>query len=213
MNNKIPLKTAIMISGRGSNLQNLINQSINNNLLINIVHVISNNPKAPGLDIAKHYNIQYSIIDNANYHEREKYDKQLNKILQTDDIDLICLAGFRRILGEQFVTTWKNKIINIHPSLLPSFKGLQAQQKALDYGVRIVGCTVHYVEKEVDKGRIIAQAALKVNDGDTTETLSNRILTAEHICYPYAIRKIYNENKETMSDIVAQSIKHNILLS
>ena len=175
---------AVLISGRGTNLARLIFACKSDDYPAKIECVISNNSNAKGLRIAKLHNIPTFII------QKEFYNVELGNILNTFNINIICLAGFMRILPTEFVQAWENKIINIHPSLLPSFKGLKAQKQALDFGVKITGCTVHYVDDGLDTGKIIMQAAVPILENDTVNSLSERILKAEHKCYPIALKSI-----------------------
>jgi phosphoribosylglycinamide formyltransferase-1 len=184
------LRLAVLISGGGTNLQALIDSCSRPNYpaLINIV--ISNQSKAGGIQRATNANIKTVIIEHEKFNGREQFEDQISTILEANEIELVCLAGFMRILGEKFVTKWKNRLINVHPSLLPSFKGLNTHQRALDAGVRITGCTVHYVEKDVDVGPIIVQAAVPVLEDDTKESLARRVLNEEHKIYPLAVELI-----------------------
>ncbi|GFZ87021.1 phosphoribosylglycinamide formyltransferase [Rickettsiales bacterium] len=178
------INLAVLISGRGSNLQAIINSCKQENFPARVACVVSNNPKAGGLDIAARENIKNFTISN------NKIDEEINNILQQIQVDLVCLAGFMKIIGPELVGKWMHKMINIHPSLLPAFKGLAAQKQALEAGVKFTGCTVHYVYPEIDSGPIILQAAVPTMNNDTVESLSNRILAAEHKCYCLAIQLI-----------------------
>ena len=184
------LRLAVLISGGGTNLQALINSCSRPNYpaLINIV--ISNQRKAGGIQRANEANIKTVIIDHEKFNGREQFDEEISRILEENGIELVCLAGFMRILGEKFVMKWQNRLINIHPSLLPSFKGLNTHERALDAGVRISGCTVHFVERDVDVGPIIVQAAVPVLENDTKESLAQRVLNEEHKIYPLAVELI-----------------------
>ena len=173
----------ILISGRGSNMQALLEAA----LPVRIAAVISNNPDAAGLEIAKKHNIETCVVDHREYPDRAKFD-----LLLADKIDfyrpsLIVLAGFMRVLGGDFVNKYKDKLINIHPSLLPAFPGLGTHKKALKEGVKIHGCTVHFVTSEVDHGPIIIQATVPVLPDDTNETLAARVLLQEHRIFPEAV--------------------------
>jgi phosphoribosylglycinamide formyltransferase 1 len=188
------LKLAILISGRGSNMKAIL-QSISTSDLTGVeaTVVISNDPQAKGLAIAKEFNVSTETLANSEL-KGWAYDKNLFSILQKYNVTptngLVCLAGYMRILSHEFVDIYKMRIINIHPSLLPSFPGLHAQKQALDYGVKITGCTIHFVDEKVDSGFIILQQSVKVLDSDSEETLSERILRQEHKLYPQAIRLI-----------------------
>jgi phosphoribosylglycinamide formyltransferase-1 len=188
------LKLAILISGRGSNMKAIL-QSIQTSDLTGVeaTVVISNDPQAKGLAIAREFNVSTEILANSEL-KGWAYDKNLFSLLQKYNVTptngLVCLAGYMRILSREFVDTYKMRIINIHPSLLPSFPGLHAQKQALEYGVKVTGCTIHFVDEKVDSGFIILQQSVKVLDSDSEETLSARILREEHKLYPQAIRLI-----------------------
>jgi phosphoribosylglycinamide formyltransferase-1 len=188
------LKLAILISGRGSNMKAIL-QSIQTHRLTGVEArvVISNNPQAKGLAIAKEFDVATESLANPEL-KGWAYDKNLVSLLQKYNVSptngLVCLAGYMRILSREFVDIYKMRIINIHPSLLPSFPGLHAQKQALEYGVKVTGCTIHFVDEKVDSGLIILQQAVRVLDSDSEETLSERILREEHKLYPQAIRLI-----------------------
>jgi len=188
------LKLAILISGRGSNMKAIL-QSISTSDLTGVeaTVVISNDPQAKGLAIAKEFSVSTEILANSEL-KGWAYDKNLFSLLQKYNVTptngLVCLAGYMRILSREFVDIYKMRIINIHPSLLPSFPGLHAQKQALEYGVKVTGCTIHFVDEKVDSGFIILQQSVKVLDSDSEETLSERILRQEHKLYPQAIRLI-----------------------
>lgn len=184
------LKIAVLISGRGSNLQALIDATSQHDFPAEIVAVISNKPNAYGIVRAQSANIQTYIIENKDFPDRIRFDEALHKKLEEIGAELVCLAGFMRLITEDFVQKWHNRMINIHPSLLPSFKGLHAQQQALNAGVKLSGCTVHFVTPEMDAGPIIIQAAVPIKSDDTEDTLAERILKEEHRCYPLAVRWI-----------------------
>jgi len=188
-------KIGILLSGRGSNFRAIfeaIQSGFINNARIEVV--ISNKADAQGLKFAKDSNLNAIFLNPKDFVSRSEYDRKLAEILKNYSVDLVCLAGFMRIVGEEVVNAFENKILNIHPSLLPSFPGLNAQKQALEYGVKITGCTVHFVDTKVDHGPIVLQAAVEVKEDDTVETLSNRILTYEHKLYPYAV-KLFVEGK------------------
>lgn len=184
------MRVAILISGRGSNMLALIEAARAADYPAEIVVVISNRPDAPGLERARGAGIRALAIDHKVFATREIFDDAVETALQEEGVDLVCHAGFMRIQSEAFAARWLGRQLNIHPSLLPSFKGLHPQQQALDAGVRISGCTVHYVTPELDAGPIIAQAAVPVLADDTAQTLADRILTAEHKLYPLALRLV-----------------------
>jgi phosphoribosylglycinamide formyltransferase-1 len=179
------LKVGVLISGRGSNLQALIDAACDPAYPAEIVLVISNRPDAQGLERAHAAGIPRRVITETGRHTfAERADAALHKA----GVDLVVLAGFMRILDDAFVVAWRNRLINIHPSLLPAFPGLHAHRQALAAGVRFSGCTVHFVRAEVDTGPIIAQAVVPVHPGDDHEQLAKRILAAEHRLYPMAVR-------------------------
>ncbi|MHC3897820.1 UNVERIFIED_CONTAM: phosphoribosylglycinamide formyltransferase [Wolbachia endosymbiont of Nasonia longicornis] len=179
------IKLGILISGRGSNMQALIEACQDQNFPAETVCVITNNSEAGGLKIAKQAGVSAFVIE-----DKPLDTDKIHEILVQHKVDLICLAGFMRIIKANFLNKWHNKVINIHPSLLPSFKGLNAQAQALKAGVKITGCTVHYVTPEIDAGAIIAQATVPVLPNDDVHSLSERILAEEHKCYVKAVRSI-----------------------
>lgn len=182
------INIAVFISGRGSNFLALL-KNIEKGVLKNcqIAVVFSNNPNAKGLEYAAEAGIKTIVIPSKNRSDRVEYDKEIINALSEYNIALICLAGYMRIVTEELVEAYKNKIINIHPALLPSFPGLHAQKQALDYGVKVSGCTVHFVDGGMDTGPIILQKTVPVYDNDTEETLSARILEQEHTAYSEAV--------------------------
>lgn len=186
-------RVAILISGRGSNMQALIEAASAKDFPGEIALVVSSKPQAPGLDLAKISGVATAVVDQARFgrddRDREAYDAELDRLLVNARIEFICMAGFMRILSATFVRRWQGRIVNIHPSLLPAFRGLRPQAQALAAGVAVAGCTVHYVVAELDAGPTIAQAEVRVLPGDTVETLSARILVAEHALYPQALRQ------------------------
>ena len=182
------INIAVFISGRGSNFLALL-KNIEKGVLKNcqIAVLFSNNPNAKGLEYAAEAGIKTIVIPSKNRSDRVEYDKEIINALSEYNIDLICLAGYMRIVTEELVEAYKNKIINIHPALLPSFPGLHAQKQALDYGVKVSGCTVHFVDGGMDTGPIILQKTVPVYDNDTEDTLSARILEQEHTAYSEAV--------------------------
>ncbi len=189
------MKIAVLISGRGSNLQATLEAESDNKLgNAEVFLVISSNPSATGLEFAKNYNKYAIVLDPKDYADRTEYDKKLKSIMLDNDIELIVLAGFMKVLSASFVDYFKNKIINIHPSLLPAFSGLNVHERVLEYGVKYSGCSVHFVNEEIDGGPIIAQKIVEVLDEDTPDSLAARILVEEHILLPEVIKKI-SENK------------------
>ena len=182
------IKIAVLVSGSGSNLQALIDA----NLSGEIVGVISNKPEAYALQRAKQANIATAIIEHKQYPNRESFDAVMHQRLLDWDVDLVILAGFMRILSAQFVQSWQGKMVNIHPSLLPNYKGMHTHQRVLNTGDVLHGCTVHYVTAELDAGQALTQGVLKVSLHDTVETLSDRIHVLEHLIYPQAVEWICN---------------------
>ena len=178
----------ILISGRGSNMEALISARDAGQLPVNIVAVISNRPEAKGLETATKAGITAHYIDHKAFAGREAFDAALAECIDQFNPDLVVLAGFMRILSEGFVRHYEGRLMNIHPSLLPSFPGLHTHQRALEEGVRIHGCTVHFVTPTLDHGPVIIQAAIPVLDGDTEDSLAARILIQEHKVYPQAVR-------------------------
>ncbi len=184
------LDVAVLISGRGSNLQALIDACAQPDFPARIVAVISNNPGAGGLERANAANIPTAVVNHRDFEDRESFENAVDEELKNFKAKFICLAGFMRILDGRFVNRWKDRILNIHPSLLPSFKGLHTQERALEAGVRFTGCTVHIVRPEMDDGPIILQAALAVDPEDDADNLSSKVLELEHIIYPEALKLI-----------------------
>ncbi len=187
------LNLAILISGRGSNMEAILKSIKKKKIPIKPAVVISNKPNAKGLKIAEKLGVKTEIVESKGFKgSRLDYDKKIIAILKefgvTPNNGLICLAGFMRIISPQFIKKYKNRIMNIHPALLPAFPGLDVQKKAVDYGVKHSGCTVHFVDVGVDTGPIIIQAVVKVKHNDTGETLAKRILKQEHRIYPEAVR-------------------------
>jgi len=183
------IKTAVFISGKGSNLENLIKFSKKKFSPISINLIISNTNYAKGLKYSKKYNIQKKIISFKNKKLAEKY---IFKILLKKNINLICLAGFMKILSRNFIKKFEGKIINIHPSLLPKYKGLNTHKKAIENNDKYAGCSVHFVTAKIDSGKIIMQKKVKIRKNDTVDLLSKKVLKKEHLLYPAAIKKIYN---------------------
>jgi phosphoribosylglycinamide formyltransferase-1 len=179
-------RLAILLSGRGSNLEAIADNTTNGSLEAKIAVVISNRPEARGLEMARERAMNAVALPSRGM-DRETYDRALVDELRKCEVDLICLAGYMRMLSAGFVRQFPNRILNIHPSLLPAFPGLDAQRQALEYGVKISGCTVHFVDEYLDAGPILLQAAVPVLDDDTVESLSARILEQEHRIYSQAI--------------------------
>ena len=184
------LKVGVLISGSGTNLQALIDDCIRADAESEIVLVLSNRADAFGLTRAERASLPHRVIDHREYESREAFEQALTKALEASGVELVCLAGFIRVLTAAFVERWRDRLINIHPSLLPAFKGLDTHARAIEAGVRFAGCTVHFVRPEVDSGPIIVQAAVPVLPEDTAETLAARVLREEHRCLPLAVRLI-----------------------
>ena len=185
------MKIVVLISGRGSNLKAILDAEEKQQLgQAEVILVVSNNSKAKGIEIAKFYNKKTISLEANNFKTKEAYEKELGDIIKNNGADLIVLAGFMRILSPFFINKFINKIINIHPSLLPSFPGLNAQKQALDFGVRISGCTVHFVNEQVDAGPIILQKAVDIAENESEFSLSEKILKEEHRLLPLSIKMI-----------------------
>lgn len=192
---------AVLVSGRGSNLQAIIDNVENGYIKgANISVVISSKAEAYALERARKHGINAVFLDPKCYNKSE-YDREIIKLLEEHDISLILLAGYFRILGSEIIKTYRNRILNIHPSLLPSFKGLHAQRQAFEYGVKVAGCTMHFVDEGLDSGPIILQSCVPVLSDDTEDTLTERILEQEHIIYPEAV-KLFVEGKLKIQDRV-----------
>jgi phosphoribosylglycinamide formyltransferase-1 len=180
-------RVGILISGRGSNMMALIEAARAPDFPADVVLVISNRPNAPGLALARAAEVKTLAIDHQKYSSREAFDDAVETALEGEGVEIVCHAGFMRIQSSAFANRWLGRQLNIHPSLLPCFKGLEAHKQALQAGVRISGCTVHFVTPEVDAGPIIAQAAVAVLASDTPDSLAARILPIEHRLYPFAL--------------------------
>jgi phosphoribosylglycinamide formyltransferase-1 len=198
---KRALKVAVLISGRGSNLQALIDHfgPVITSSPVRIVTVISNRPAVQGIERAKKAGIPTAVIDHKGFPDRIAFDASLDRAIREAGAELVVLAGFMRLLTEGFVAAWRNRLINIHPALLPSFRGTDTHRRALKRGVKMHGATVHFVRHETDTGPIIAQAAVPVLANDTPDTLGLRVLQAEHKLYPLALRLIA-EGRVTLED-------------
>jgi phosphoribosylglycinamide formyltransferase-1 len=183
-------RIAVLISGRGSNMASLIEAAREPDFPGEIALVLSNRPDAGGLERARQAGIEALAVDHRAYPTREGFEEALDAALRERDIRFICLAGFMRVLTDGFVERWEGRMINIHPSLLPLFRGTHTHRRALDEGVLVHGCTVHFVVPELDAGPIMAQAAVPVIPGDTEDSLAARVLVQEHALYPQALRMI-----------------------
>lgn len=182
------MKIAVLISGRGSNMVSLAEACSADDFPAEVCLVLSNRPDAAGLDKAMELGIDTAVVDHTRFDTKEEFEAAMIRQIESHGAEAICLAGFMRVLSEDFVNAFPERILNIHPSLLPSFPGLNVQQKAIDYGARFSGCTVHFVWPEVDAGPIIVQAAVPIEQDDTADTLAARILEQEHRAYPLAVR-------------------------
>ena len=182
------IRTAVFISGTGSNLENLIKFSLKKRSPIEIILIISNNTKAKGLKFSKLYKIKKKVY---NYDKKKISEKRILKDLKSNNIKLICLAGFMKILSKDFIRNFKGKILNIHPSLLPKYKGLNTHHRAIQNKEKYSGCTVHLVNSKLDSGKIILQKKVKLTKEETPSSLQKKILKHEHILYPKAISKIF----------------------
>jgi len=183
-------RVAILISGRGSNMSALIDAATGTDYPAEIALVLSNRQNAAGLTTASQHGITTACVDHREFESREEFEQALDTRLTEANIELVCLAGFMRLLTSWFVERWRDRLINIHPSILPAFKGLHTHERALEAGVRLHGCTVHFVRADMDSGPIIVQAAVAVGGDDTPDTLAARVLEAEHRIYPYALNLI-----------------------
>jgi phosphoribosylglycinamide formyltransferase-1 len=181
------LKVAVLVSGRGSNLQALLDACAAPGFPAEIVLVISNKADAFGLTRATKAGVATEVINHKDFPSREAFDDAVHARLEAAGVEFVCLAGFMRLLSAPFVARWHDRLVNIHPSLLPAFKGLDTHQRAIDAGVRFAGCTVHFIRAELDDGPIIAQAVVPVLEGDDADALAARVLDAEHKCYPLAL--------------------------
>ncbi len=197
------LNLGILISGRGSNMESILKAIKKQKIPINPAVVISNNPGAVGLKVAQRMGIKTEVIESKGFTgSRWDYDKKIVQALSrhgvTEKNGLVCLAGFMRIISPEFIRKYKNRMLNIHPAILPSFPGLHAQRQAVEYGAKYSGCTVHFVDEGVDTGPIILQAIVEVKDSDTEETLTKKILAKEHKIYPQAV-KLFAEGRIKIS--------------
>ena len=183
-------RLGVLISGRGSNLQSIIDAVAEGTLPASVAIVISNRAEAAGLQRARAAGIEAVHVSPREHSDRASYDRALADLLKSRSVDLVCLAGFMRLVGEPLIDAFPSRILNVHPSLLPAFPGLEAQRQALEHGVRVSGATVHLVTAELDGGPIIVQSAVPVLDDDTVDSLSGRILVEEHRIYPEAIRLV-----------------------
>ena len=185
-------RLGILLSGRGSNFEAIADNIESRRLEAEIGLVVSNRPEARGIEVARRHGLSTCVMPSKGL-EREQYDRNLVDELRGAGVELVCLAGFMRLLSAEFCRAFPLRVLNIHPSLLPAFPGLDAQKQALEHGVKVAGCTVHFVDQHLDSGPIVLQAAVPVEDTDTVETLSARILAEEHRIYTEAIRTVLSE--------------------
>ncbi|MBF0356772.1 MAG: phosphoribosylglycinamide formyltransferase [Alphaproteobacteria bacterium] len=195
-------RVGVLISGRGSNLQALIDAQSAPDYPAQIVRVISNIPDVFGLERAQKAGLPTAVIPHKNYPDRPSFEAALNAQLKADGVEIVCLAGFMRVLTDGFVSSWSGRLINIHPSLLPSFKGLHTHERAIAEGVRFSGCTVHFVVPEMDSGPIIVQSAVPVLQEDTPDKLASRVLEQEHLIYPLALALVATDRARIVDSVV-----------
>lgn len=184
-------RIGVLISGRGSNMKSLMDACAANTIRASVAFVLSNRPESAGLVVARNAGIDTAVLHHREFATREEYDLRVVELLRQREIDLVCLAGFMRLISPVLIGAFRNKIMNIHPALLPAFPGLHAQRQALEHGVKITGCTVHFVDEGLDSGPIILQRAMEVLGDDTEETLSARLLPLEHQTYVEAVRLFF----------------------
>ncbi len=184
------MNIGVLVSGRGSNLQAIIDAVQTGKLDVNIGLVISDNPTAQAIKRCENYSLPYKVVRRKDFESKEAFEEAMVRELKDRDVELVVLAGFMRVLSPVFISAFRDRIINIHPSLIPAFQGLRAQKQALDYGALITGCSVHFVNEELDNGPVIVQACVPVMPQDTEESLSERILRFEHRILPQAIKWI-----------------------
>lgn len=201
------LKLGVLISGRGSNLQALIDAAADPAFPAEITVVISNIADVQGLQRAADAGIETCVIDHKAHDGRAAFESALTEALEAHQVRLVCLAGFMRLLTKGFVDHWRDRIINIHPSLLPAFKGLNTHERVLDYGVKFTGCTVHFVRAEMDEGPIIVQGVVPVISSDTPDRLAARVLQVEHRIYPLAVRLVAEGRARVVGDAVNIDVK------
>lgn len=195
-------RIAILISGRGSNMEALLAACAEPGFPASAAVVISNRPDAKGLKTARDAGVPTEVVDHKDYDSRESFENALDVVIRAHSPDLICLAGFMRILTPSLITRWPDKIVNIHPSLLPAYRGLDTHERVIADGVRFTGCTVHFVRPEMDSGPIIAQAAVPVHQDDTPDVLAARVLSFEHRIFPLAVKLIADGKVEITDELV-----------
>jgi phosphoribosylglycinamide formyltransferase-1 len=184
------MKVGVLVSGRGSNLQALINAYNEGKIKGDIALVISDNPQAYAIERCKRHGIKYAVVERREFKSKLEFERRMVELLKEKGVELVVLAGFMRVLSREFLKAFPMRVINIHPSLIPAFQGLHAQRQALEYGVKLTGCTVHFVSEELDNGPVIVQACVPVLPQDTEESLSQRILELEHKILPQAVKWI-----------------------
>jgi len=195
-------RTAVLISGRGSNMVALLNAAEAEDFPAEIALVLSNRADAAGLVEAEKRGVETMVIDHREFDDRAAFEADINQALGEANIELVCLAGFMRLLTSEFVDAWRDRLINIHPSILPAFKGLQTHERALAAGVRIHGATAHFVRAEMDEGPVIVQGAVPVLPSDTAESLAERVLAVEHRIYPIAVALVADRKARVVSEKV-----------
>lgn len=207
------LRVGVLISGSGSNLQALLDMCGQEDSPAEIVRVISNVPTAYGLERAKEAGVATTVVNHKDYDGRESFEDALHQVLDSEKVELICLAGFMRLLTDTFVQKWKDRLINIHPALLPSFKGLHTHERAIEEGVKFHGATVHYVRPAMDEGPIIVQACVPVLPNDTADDLGKRVLEQEHKIYPLALKLIAERKVRVSGEKVVYNGVDNLMES
>jgi phosphoribosylglycinamide formyltransferase-1 len=199
------LKVGVLISGRGSNLQALIDACADSNFPAEIVLVLSNKADAYGLERARRAGIPAAVVSHRDYADKPGFEAAMDEALNAGGVELVCLAGFMRLLTSGFVERWHDRLINIHPSLLPAFKGLDTHARAIEAGVRFTGCTVHFVRPAMDEGPIVLQAVVPILESDDLHSLADRVLVAEHRSYPLALKLIAEGRARVEGERVAIS--------
>ena len=192
-------RIVILISGGGSNMVSLINATLKNDFPAEVVGAISDNQNAGGIEKAKSYNIPVEVVERKNFADKDSFEIDLLSKIRDFHPDIICLAGFMRLISSRLISPYEGRILNIHPALLPLFKGLHTHQRALDAGMKISGCTVHLVTEAMDEGHILGQAAVPILQDDTAETLAKRVLKVEHQLFP-AVLKAFIDNQYVVDD-------------
>jgi phosphoribosylglycinamide formyltransferase-1 len=206
-------RTAVLISGGGSNLQALLDSAGRPGSSARIVLVVSNRADAFGLERARRAAVPTVVLPHGEFADRMAFDEAIDAALRTAGVELVCLAGFMRLLGSDFVERWRDRLLNIHPSLLPAYRGLHPHERALADGVRVVGCTVHFVRPEMDAGPIIVQGIVPVLPADTTDLLAARVLETEHRCYPAALELVASGRARVVGErVIADAAPQDLLI-